>query len=206
MMVRIRFRIHYRHRQHLRIFLLSVVGLAVALVAIIQRMEDVSASSQRFTSGAIQGVRHYYLTDTLHTGDNVVNACAPGYHFASVWEIADPSSLKYDTTWGLTSPDSGSGPPVAIDLFGVYHVLGWVRTGYTDTILDTPGQANCAGWTSSGSRASGTVANLPSSWDAGEQDIGVWNVGISACNYSLSVWCVQDDSLWNTYLPAVLLQ
>lgn len=203
-MFRIKIKVHYPRWFQPKILLLSAVGLAVALVTSNYCMDNVGASDPVSVSSAIQGLRNYYLTETLHTGHNVIDACVPGYHFASIWEIADPSSLKYNTSLGLTSPDSGSGPPVAIDLFGVYHVVGWVRTGYTNSSTETPGRANCLGWATQDSSASGTIANLPSNWNSGEQDIGLWNIGLSTCDYSLSVWCVQDDSLWNNFLPLIL--
>jgi plastocyanin len=69
------------------------------------------------------GMRQYYLTQTFHRGAEADGAGvgADGYHFASLWEIMDPSSLKYDTTLGKTSDDSDQGPPT-------YQSVGWVRT------------------------------------------------------------------------------
>jgi len=202
-MVRIRMKIRYRHRVLLKILLLSLMVSAVFITASVLRRTQAIASSPQSRSSAILGVRQYYLTQTLFTGNQVANACAPGYHFASIWEITDPSGLKYNTSLGLTSPDSGSAPPVAVGLFGVYPVVGWLRTGYNLSSSEPPGHANCDGWLSNNPFFWGTLAGLPSNWTGGEQDIGVWNVGVVTCEYYLSVWCVQDDSLLSTYLPLI---
>jgi hypothetical protein len=203
-MARIRIKIRYRNRVLLKILLLSLMVSAVFIAAFGLRRKQTIASSPQYLSSAILGVRQYYLTKSLFTGNQVANACTPGYHFASIWEIADPSGLKYNTSLGLTSPDSGSGPPVAINLFGIYHVVGWVHTGYNVSSSEPPGHANCNGWLSNYQFYWGTVAGLPSDWTGGEQDIGVWNVGVVTCDFHLSVWCVQDDSLNQTYLPLML--
>ena len=34
--------------------------------------------------------RSFYLTMTGHDGNDVLTACAAGYHMASMWEIVDP--------------------------------------------------------------------------------------------------------------------
>ena len=101
---------------------------------------------------------------------------------ASLWEVADPTNLKYNTALGGLAADSGQGPPSSR--------LGWVRTGYQSDISSSPGRANCAAW---GSLAgSGTVVDLISYWTAGGQDMDVWNAGAAGCTLSRSVWCVED--------------
>jgi hypothetical protein len=147
----------------------------------------------------------YYVTRTLHSVEEVSSACAAGYHFASIWEIADPSALKYNHELGWSGPDSGGGPPSAIKLFGnTWPINGWVRTGYTTAITEPPGQANCSSWISSNPFHWGTVANLPSNWLAGQKDIDVWNVGVQTCDSLNFVWCVQDDSVWRTFMPLTI--
>jgi len=88
------------------------------------------------------GLRGYYLTQGTYNGaeadgtdGNGAGVCASGYHFASLWEILDPSNLKYNTTLGYTQADSGQGPPT--------NALGWVRTGYLSNTSTTAGQGNC---------------------------------------------------------------
>ena len=128
------------------------------------------------------GMRGYYLTTSVYRGAGALTACAEGYHFASLWEIIDPSNLKYDTTLGKTRDDSGQGPPV---------YLGWVRTGYVSSVSSTAGTGNCNAWTSSGVYDQGTEARLPTDWTAG-QGIHVWEVFTNSCNNWVSVWCVED--------------
>ena len=45
-----------------------------------------------------KGARKYYLTLPQFEGDQVLTACARGYHMASLFEILDTSNLRYDTT------------------------------------------------------------------------------------------------------------
>jgi hypothetical protein len=77
---------------------------------------------------ASAGLRGYYLTESTYNGadadgtdGNGAGVCAEGYHFASLWEILDPSNLKYDTGLGMVRDDSGQGPPT-FPYFG-----GWLR-------------------------------------------------------------------------------
>src|SRR5262245_4012598 len=55
--------------------------------------------------------RLYYLTQTTHNGSQALSACATGYHMASFWEIFHFTSLRYNTESGVTTLDSGFGPP-----------------------------------------------------------------------------------------------
>ncbi len=132
------------------------------------------------------GQRQYYITDLSHYPDEAPTACAAGYHFASLWEILDPSGLQYDTALGQTTLDSGGGPPTI-------QGLGWVRTGYNfSDVSTTPGHANCDNWTSQSNVDNGSVAVLPQDWTAGAQDLHVWDVAVRTCNFKLGVWCVED--------------
>jgi hypothetical protein len=152
------------------------------------------------------GLRGYYLTTATYNGadadgtdGNGAGVCADGYHFASLWEILDPSNLKYDTDLGMVRDDSGQGPPTFSYFFG-----GWVRTGYTSSTSTTAGTGNCNAWTSSDSGDYGTTACLPSDWTAG-QDIHVWQVDTTTCNTTfLRVWCVADSVSVPVYLPIIL--
>jgi hypothetical protein len=143
-MHRIRIQIRYRHRAFLKAFPVFLVLSVTLILGLGVRMTRAIAANPQSLTNTIFGVRQYYLTPTLFTGNTITNACAPGCHFASIWEIADPSGLKY-TTLGLTSLDRGSGPPTAFDLFGISEAIGWVRTGYNASSTEPPGQANCNG-------------------------------------------------------------
>ena len=101
------------------------------------------------------GMRQFYLTPFAEPGADAPTACAAGYHFASLWELTDPSNLKYNTSLGLTLADSGQGPP---------QWTGWVRTGYVANTSGAAGRANCDGWTSSDALDYGTFATLPADW------------------------------------------
>jgi hypothetical protein len=204
-MLRVQFRVHYHRRVTLRALLtlglLSVVLLVTLTVNGARAIAPDAPSSPNATSGA----RQYYLTRLLVQAHEAPLACANGYHFASIWEIADSSALKYNTGLGLFGPDSGGGPPTAISFMGSpFTAQGWVRTGFAFSTSSIPGQANCGNWLINDSFYWGTVANLPSNWTGSEQDIGVWNVGVKTCDTNLWVWCVQDDSVWRVFLPLVL--
>jgi hypothetical protein len=198
----IRFRLRYRRSAILALLLGTLLLPATTQIA---RSLNPAAAARPAGPNTILGVRHFYLTRTLHTAIQAPTACSEGYHFASIWEIADPSSLKYDTALGWTSSDSGTGPPTAVPFFAAaWTARGWVRTGYEASSSDTPGLANCYAWGTNSEFARGTVANLPSNWTGGGQDIGVWNADVRSCDRYCWVWCVQDDSVWRLYLPVVL--
>ena len=134
--------------------------------------------------GADCGRRRFYLTETDHQGDSALQACAPGFHFASLWEIHDPSNLAYDTALGRTLPDSGAGPPSAAG--------GWIRTGYIASGENTAGLSNCEAWTSLSPTDNGTFARLPSSWSSGSTVISPWEADHFFCSGFAGVWCVED--------------
>jgi hypothetical protein len=151
---------------------------------------------------ASASLRGYYLTQGTYNGadadgtdGNGAGVCADGYHFASLWEILDPSNLKYNTDLGHPGFDSGQGPPS--------YVEGWVRTGYVSSTSSTPGRGNCNVWDSSSSGHYGTIASLPRDWEAG-QDIHVWEVDFGGCPYPFRVWCVADSVSAPVYLPIIL--
>jgi hypothetical protein len=128
-------------------------------------------------------MRQYYLTELTHNGAEALDACALGYHFASMWEIAAPSNLKYNVDLGHQWGDAGQGPPSGR--------VGWVRTGYLDSTGVTPGRANCDVWTSDSGIDDGTVAILNSNWTA-SVEMGVWAVYAYDCAQKHQVWCIED--------------
>jgi hypothetical protein len=142
----------------------------------------------------------FYLTVAKYYGDEPLTACAPGYHMASLWEIADPSNLRYDTTLGVTSADSGSGPPTGPP----QEYVGWVRTGYhSPDVSAYPGLANCNAWTSSNGVHNGTAVGLPYNWQTSVGDVGPWTAGITSCGGTQwRVWCVRPVQV--IFLPSVL--
>jgi hypothetical protein len=136
------------------------------------------------------GPRKFYLTKTEHKGDTALTACAAGYHMASMWEILDPTNLRYNKDLGVTREDSGSGPPTINS--------GWVRTGsVSGNNLNAAGLGNCNGWASASSSDGGTVVGLPTLWSPppGGFSLSVvdpWVVGTSQCVVPRMAWCVQD--------------
>lgn len=130
-------------------------------------------------------LRKFYLTQTSHSGSQALTACAAGYHMASLWEIFDTSNLKYDTALGLTTADSGFGPP---------HVAGWIRTGnVTAETGNVLGIGNCNAWTSASFDHFGTEVRLPVFWNfTPATDISPWDANSIHCSAPISVWCVQD--------------
>jgi hypothetical protein len=184
------FRIHYSRRSDLAA-LLTLALLATALLTCLAwRPGEATARSMPLVAPAGRG---YYLTyASVPDATHALTACASGYHMASLWEILDTSSLKYNTGLGAARADSGQGPPA--------QLAGWVRTGYGSGNTSTPGQANCNAWTSSSSSHYGTYAQLSSDW-ASAKSIHVWLTNATLCSYSARVWCVQDRVV---YLPLIM--
>jgi hypothetical protein len=171
--------------------LVAVVSCILTVVALLAYLvltgERAVASETETAMVQATGMRQYYLTELEYKGDEVLTACAAGYHMASLWELADPSNLKYNTTLGYTQTDSGQGPPTFYS-----GVLGWVRTGYVAYTAGDAGKANCDLWTSASSSHRGTNAYLHSDWTGGVQNIGVWSVGHGGCQIENHVWCIED--------------
>jgi len=133
--------------------------------------------------------RRFYLTQNKVVGSQALNACAPGYHFASLWEIHDTSALVWDTERGvlpLSPLDLGLGPPS--------NTGGWVRTGFVGISGATsgPGTKNCIAWTSGSGADLGTEAFLESEWASAPQATAPWKSLTQTCASLQQVWCVED--------------
>jgi hypothetical protein len=143
--------------------------------------------------------RRFYLTQDTFDGSQPLNACAVGFHMASLWEIFDVTSLKYDRTLGFTQADSGEGPPVEKD--------GWIRTGSPSSASPIPNAAeppNCNAYTSSQAFV-GSSVYLSGAWHSRLEshpesplllptpfDTQPWRHGNRLCESRTRVWCVQD--------------
>jgi hypothetical protein len=160
-----------------------VLVLAALLTFLTVAGGSASASETEAAQPASTGMRQYYLTLGSFFGDEVLGACAAGYHTASLWEMADPTNLEYNHSLGLGSGDSGQGPPTE---------AGWVRTGYVSSGLCVAGRGNCDAWTSASSADCGTLVGLPSEWTADDEDMGVWEARTSQCIADTHVWCIED--------------
>lgn len=145
-----------------------------------------------FTIGTVSvadaGPKKFYLTQSGANGSQALTACDGGYHMASIWEILDPSNLKYDTNRGRTLGDSGSGPPTE------GAGLGWIRAGEDAAVGPAgPGFANCNAWTSNNGADVGTVVGLKSALDAASLGvINPWRSQTEECSEGHPVWCVKD--------------
>ncbi|AMY09508.1 hypothetical protein LuPra_02725 [Luteitalea pratensis] len=147
--------------------------------------------------------RRFYVTQDAFRGEHALNACTAGFHMASLWEIFDVTTLKYDTQLGRTLPDSGEGPPAG--------QRGWIRTGGGSTpfVFGTR-PANCAAWTTDldpGLMAAGTTVALTDTWFPSlihdsespptlyrldPAEIHPWVAHLNSCTSAVPVWCVQD--------------
>lgn len=128
--------------------------------------------------------RRFYLTFADFDGANAAATgnCAQGFHFASLFELHDPSGLEYDGLLGATLADSGSGPPTA---------GGWVRTGASSfTILDEPGINSCGAWSST--TGLGSFAALQVRWTLASQVSSPWVGSLFSCASTHPIWCVED--------------
>jgi hypothetical protein len=136
-------------------------------------------------------MRQYYLTaDGNYIGSQASTACATGYHMASLWEVLDPSNLRYNVSLGYDRLDAGMGPPSA--------TFGWIRTGYEShdgsNPAHGPGRPNCSAWSSGSAGNYGTVVRLPSDWmQADQQDVLIWDAALRECSEVAPVWCVADE-------------
>jgi hypothetical protein len=147
------------------------------------------------TTAAVGGERSYYLTNFAADGASALAACDTGYHMASLFEIVDPSNLRYafNHADAATQADSGVGPPA--DLFG------WVRTGEAASGAGEmdEGEANCGVWTSNDPGLNGTRVEIEDKWAdiPLEAEIGPWDVDLQGCDdpdpqIPTGVWCVED--------------
>lgn len=161
-----------------RSFIAVMLGVAIFLLTTsLMPQQSASAADKRAS-------RAFYLTTTTHTGAQATSACAANFHMASLWEIFDPSNLRYDPTLGATADDSGAGPP---------FLGGWVRTGTPALDAGAPGEVNCNAWTSSLTLDSGTTAALHFNWVIIPGPIvSPWLATQSGCHMQHPVWCVED--------------
>jgi hypothetical protein len=175
---------------------LSGLCLAVALLAGYLAQASAAPGAATVSRAAYAPLRQYYLTQNSdYNGSQPKGACADGYHMASLWEILDPSGLRYNTSLGEDRADSGMGPPS--------YSFGWVRTGYGSDSSAVAGQANCDVWSSTSGY--GTVVALPADWTPSAQDIHVWDASFRSCSSTAAVWCVEDPGEpHKVYLPLVL--
>jgi len=178
--------------------LIALVGLLALIVTLLALAPPVGAQSRDLDDLELRrvievlrdnGQRKFYLTKTAdYNGSQARSACAEGYHMASLWEILDPSNLRYNRLLGFTRADSGLGPPNA--------TRGWIRTGFDADASATVGTGNCQAWTSDHFEDRGTSVLLTTDWSTTTHEfvtrIGPWVAGPFSCFNTTRVWCVQD--------------
>jgi hypothetical protein len=173
----------------------SLVVAFVGYLALGQRKVSASPAAPEApeaSTASSSGLRKFYRTKDAYTPTLASTACAPGYHFASIWELLDPSNLEYagelPDAWVGPLYDMGEGPPTGSE---GWPLQAYVRTGYNADVSGVRGQANCNGWTSDDPSDYGTMASLTHEWGSAE-DLFVWDIGLNPCKTKAGVWCVED--------------
>jgi hypothetical protein len=161
----------------------SHIACVIAVTTVLLTASLVTQQSARADDK--KGLRAFYITKDFHDGSQALTACAAGFHMASLWEILDPSNLRYDSTSGFTWDDSGSGPPIS--------ATGWIRTGNGASTSSAAGQGNCNAWTSSAPLDRGTEVFLANLWESTvPSPIHPWVGTVRTCSEVERVWCVED--------------
>ena len=199
---RISLRIRIQRRSDLAALLTLSILTFIFLGYLVFAQESAAASNHTAPAVAATRRRQYYLTEDSFKGSKPsgsngsgAGVCANGYHFASLWEILDPSNLKYDTVLGDDRLDSGKGPPS--------FTLGWVRTGSSSYNRPSPGRANCSNWEFES--GFGTVVSLTTNWtDSSNRDIFVWDAALQSCSQIVQVWCMENYHWMKIDLPLIM--
>ena len=168
------------------VLIAALLAIAVLGTLALEQQEAIASAPDAAVAPAAgsTGPRQYYRTWVSFLPTEASAACAPGYHFASLWEILDTSNLQYNSVLGDYQADSGRGP--------LSGRRGWVRTGYNSDSSGHAGMSNCLAWTSDSEANLGTSAELTDQWGDETTDVGAWIVGNEACNTQVPVWCVED--------------
>jgi hypothetical protein len=194
-----RLRLSIRYQQISDVASLGAVGLlmvAFLLYLTCIHIHPAAASAMQATEG-FSAKRQYYLTKATYNGANTKTACAPGYHFASLWEIHDTTELEYNSSLGWTWGDAGFQGDIGMGPPASKH--GWVRTGSFSASNQIPGQANCSIWSSTSGY--GTQVSLNSLWHYSTSSFP-WIAIYDSCFGPDNVWCVEDYSKF-IFLPLV---
>jgi hypothetical protein len=191
-MIRLVIKLHSNWRVPALLLCLSLLLFAAGSVA---AQEGPAASTQAASVPYLprSSGRHFYLTNLNYPTDQVLTACSPGYHTASIWEILDVSNLTYDVNHpdAHKKADQGYGPP------SYWH--GWVRTGWDANTSNVTGTGNCSNWTSKSNTAYGVSVRLSRTWETAPGDLSTWDANSFTCNLTGPVWCVMDVK--HVYLP-----
>jgi hypothetical protein len=194
----IRLTIHVTYsRRTLAVCACALAGLLAASLAPVFTDPSQAQSGSQVVTYLPQGAgRHVYLTELTYYPEDALQACGPGYHMASLWEIADTCNWIYDHDHPAAhvQDDSGHGPP------SLWY--GWIRTGYWSSGDPTTGMGNCQDWTSRSSGDRGTLVRLSPWWEAAPGEILTWFAYPCPCDELVAVWCVANVQV--VHLPLVL--
>jgi hypothetical protein len=149
-------------------------------------LKEAAVNDKEGMSGTVGTQGDFYLTNANYPANAVLDACAEGYHMASLWEILDVTNLVYaaDHPDAYTKSDSGSGPPA--------RWYGWIRTGWDASGSDTVGSGNCQNWSSVDNGSDGSLVRLSNDWLSQPSRLGAWEPSAFTCNSFGPVWCVAD--------------
>jgi hypothetical protein len=172
----------------------TLLGMVILLA-----MGIAGCSTMGGPHGSSGGLRRFYLTKTTFQGNAAMTACGAGYHMASRFEILDVGVLDYDAGTGLTTDDSGSGPPSRPSRGEPIGPAGWVRTGrpsrFTEASPAGSASTNCGAWSSSSHEAYGTIAYLVDRFgDERGAAVGPWGGEAQSCDQQFHVWCVGNGA------------
>lgn len=177
--------IRFTTPQHSRMGLLLLFLLLLPAMFVLGSWRASNSQNAVPHAPAVTGFRQYYLSSEKFVAPIAPLSCATGYHFASLWEIADVSELSYNSDLGYVAADGGQGPPA---------ITGWIRTGVGEAdTSQSVGAANCDLWETNASDTFGSVAGLITDWENGTPFFGYWNTAVAACRTQRPVWCVQDE-------------
>jgi len=197
---KIHLKIH--HQPHSGLSILLTVAVLVALFLgflFLQTQHTRAARLESDQNSNTDLMRKFYLTEEKSRGNGALTACTDGYHMASLWEILDPSNLKYDTSLGFTTDDSGLGPPA-------YNSTAWVRTGWGSeaSFSEKTGRDNCNTWTSASASDYGSYVHFQDIW-TNDTHMGPWFASRGTCVSQLRVYCIEDQVYHHqVFLPQVV--
>jgi hypothetical protein len=176
------------------LLLLSLLVVTGAGARARQAQEPVAGERAGVQVAGLRGF--YYVTEADRRPAEALSSCAAGYHMASLWEILDPTELRYARCLAEAKvlADQGSGPPAGY--------WGWVRTGGDGSVVELAGQANCHVWTDTALGHFGTIVRLNPDWAAPASAISPWEARTWGCQQIAPVWCV-SDGVYGVWLPMV---
>ncbi len=131
--------------------------------------------------------KKYYLTSKTYPANQVLKACASGYHMASVLELINPERLiyNYSVLYALyQGGDQGHGPPI--------NVSGWVRSSNIPSLINASCEAGGLPWTDTSQSNNGAIATSTVFWDINDVATHAMAITNDFCDALRNVWCIQN--------------